>query len=718
MKKIIYLVFGIMFLFNSLSVYAGMRDMIILLDWLQERVEQDLDKAQPSSDPTRSSGFGPTMSSLITALWQKAAPIVVSAATWKNFVQRKEIYADFITLDTHALIAKYKRKFIRFNTDEGIKTFATQCKAYISITEFKTLNAVVRNELMGFLLCYLIPFDQNEWIMEQFGPYFYLLIPKIYQEAQRKKNDYPQEQGHFKKRLSDRERILGLKKGKTVPMPLNPIAFSTPTSINFYQELFQVIPQLFVTKADIQDAQGSKEKTEENIARFLHHWYFYLSGHGAPGKGSEPGTIAGLPSDQFMRLLLFFNNRIQTDFLFYSTCFAGGEHLLYPYERAWFYPPLQRGSLVRRALMPETFNYIIIADTLAYATTSAWLPSIPLPFILGSSTIRFSQYFPVFFQSIKEYFYSHVSSKIDLARIINYVHLFLNKKEEFEPKLQLPVIRYPTTEWFSIVDFKNKIFRLSTVFVDTKEAEAQEIIIRNKEVIVVDPQQFLGRRKAIIDRVHSEILVPVRITKDSPQKKLPAIISSAAARASHYFDKIVVPQGGLYEFTHSFFNVASEAYGRTYYIKRLLCKNDLSGDQSKILDSKYGEGLELNDVIVVVNDRNPFNIRDEKKYNAIIFRYQLQNFAVSWPADDTINNEKFLKEGTFPWLNAITETIPKYPFPLSEVKYKNIIEALKQKQIRGPQAKFSVDIRGLQQELRHLADRLSILNKQLKGFNR
>ena len=699
-----------------------MRDMIIALDWTVERVENDLDVSQQFNQ-SRPPGFGPVTSSLITALWQKAAPIVTSVVTWKNFLQRREIYNDFITFDLQALIIKYKKTFVRFNTDEEISAFATQCKALLSQTQFGTLRAYERKEINGFLLCFLVPFDPKEWIVEQFGNCFYLLIPKIYQENQRAKKDYPEEIVKFKKSLPDRGRILGLKIGTPVASPLDYTKISEPLfkKADYQKEFFQILPQLFVTVKDVEDYGDSKEKTEENKARFLPHWYFYLIGHGGPSQGSVPGFIAGLSSFQFPNLLFFLNNTIQTDFLFYTTCFAGGEHLMWPYERTWFYPSIRPGASPRRAIMPETFNYIIAADTISYAPTIGWSPGIPLPFILGSSHIKFSQNFPLFFKSIKQYFYPEgkITSSWDLARILNYVNSFLTETEEFEEKLRIPVIRYPNTEWFSIIDFNKKILRLSRVFVEAKEAAVQEIIIQDKEVVIIDPKQFFGRRKEIIDREHSEILVPIRIKKDGEQKKLPAIISSAIAPASHYFDKIVVRSlGGFVDFLHSFFHVKQEAYGRTYYIKTLLCRNDLA-DYAGLLGANYGESLELSDVIIVVNDRNLFDKYDVKKYNGVIFRYQIQNFAVFWPADDIKNNEKF-KMGKLPWLNKIKESIPPYPFALPEIKYKEIIEALKLKQARGapkpiekPKPSVEINLNQLQQELKKLFDKLSVLNKQL-----
>ena len=110
-------------LFQTTLVHTGMRDLIILLDWDNESVERDLDELVIAGDPAQSAGFGPISNVLVQAVWQKAAPIVVSAATWRNVMQRKKIFTDFITKDIQALTKEYKGTFKQFKTEAEIQKF-------------------------------------------------------------------------------------------------------------------------------------------------------------------------------------------------------------------------------------------------------------------------------------------------------------------------------------------------------------------------------------------------------------------------------------------------------------------------------------------------------------------------------------------------------------------------------------------------------------------
>jgi hypothetical protein len=692
----------IIVLFSTSLLFSGMHDLIILLDWRNEHVAKDLDKPASSINPSESSGFSAVSSSLVQAIWQKAAPILISSATWRNVMERKQIFADFISKDIAQLKKEYQNKFPRFNTEQGIEQFKKQCMAPFSFIEAMRLPREQKSEAMGFLLCYLMPFNTDEWYMEQFGTYFYLLIPKSYIEKQRQKNNFAKTQMRAKT-LSERERILGLKTGRTVKNPTNYSQFAAPLTFDYQAAFMQVLPQVFVTHADVQDPQGNKEKTEENITRYLPHWYLYFEGHGAPSQQDVRGVIAGLSVDLFQRFLFFCNNRITTDFLYYSTCYAGGQHLLYPYEKEWFYPSAQKGGKIRRALTPEQLNYIIVASTLTYAPSWAWMPSISIPYKLGISQIKFSLFFDRFFDYIKQYFYpAGQPIKDTLISILNLI----NPTSFKESHIQVPVIRYPGTEWFSIIDLKKYVLRLTRVLVDTREAEGKPILVDKQELLVINPSQFIGRRKALIERVHSAVLVPILFT----QPKMPAIISGAAIKASHYFENLQAKEIGFVEFLKSFYKVKEE-HGRTFYIKRLVCSNDLQIDQSRLINASAGEML-LNDVVVVVNDRNPVDRKDKRKINGINFSYKQKHYGAFWYVDQKGRQTQFI-EGQLPRLNSTQKAAPKYPFEIPEARISRVAATLKKRITEPPVKQEFVDVSFLSQQLNHLSQQLGELDRAL-----
>ncbi|KKM83434.1 hypothetical protein LCGC14_1309420, partial [marine sediment metagenome] len=76
--------------------------------------------------------------------------------------------------------------------------------------------------------------------------------------------------------------------------------------------------------------------------------------------------ISGLT---FSKLLSFVNNQINTNFLFYETCYSGGLHLVEPFEKAMLYPPIAKGAPQRMVRAADIFNYTIAAGTVSHVTT-------------------------------------------------------------------------------------------------------------------------------------------------------------------------------------------------------------------------------------------------------------------------------------------------------------------------------------------------------------
>ena len=102
-------------------------------------------------------------------------------------------------------------------------------------------------------------------------------------------------------------------------------------------------------------------------------WDIVLSGHGGSVYDetmSDDGTlswhaapvIADLPLDQFHATLKFFNDRVSTHSLHYSSCFAGGYHSILPFQQSY-----------------HSYNYALIyaclTDCLDYCTWRTNLPS-------------------------------------------------------------------------------------------------------------------------------------------------------------------------------------------------------------------------------------------------------------------------------------------------------------------------------------------------------
>lgn len=732
MKKLCF----IFFLFSvSISIKAGLRDLIILIDWRNERVSNTLSTSQPTYDPSQLSGFGPVTSSLVTALGQEAAPILVSSATWKNFVERKKIFDDFLSKTEQVLIKEYKGTYPRFNTDQGIQNFAQLCKQSVGgyspqFSNFIQSNPAASRELNGFLIPYVTQVSTDNWILQKITPHWYLLVPKKYL-GQIKKEKLPPAPDTIAKTTTDDELLLGLKSGTSIQNPLEVVGHDDGENVLFAEEFLTAIKSLFITINDVKD-KYSKEQTEKNRAIYLHHWYFYLNGHGGPSGPNTIGIITGLRIPQFQTLLTFFDRKIITDFLFYSTCYAGGEHLKIPYIKDWFYPPLtkSRPKDIRKAHRAKAFNYIISAETLVYASTFGWLPSIAIPFKLGVDRVHFLQHFSPFFTGLHNYVYLPVinfkqwvklkpqekkKSYPNLAQILNNVTIFLDKNGKVDDRMQIPVMRYPNTAWFSVIDVQDKIFNLTRVLMEVRSAENRELVIKDKEAVVIHAGSPVTER-SVDEKYHTEMLAPM-VIKKQPQKKPPTFLSNSPRNAIHYFENIDARTCGLLELLQAFLPPIDEYYSRAFYIKKLICRNDnVSAKQNSALGMQANEGVELNNVIILYNGANPTDPKDRRKLDGIFFQHQLQSFRSFWEPHET-NKVQRLKNNEFPGLQKIVEPnfiAPTYP--------QNFLDQQKQK-VALIKNIVSVQEKKIQEQkegkgfLRELSGDLNTLTLQLQNLN-
>ena len=87
------------------------------------------------------------------------------------------------------------------------------------------------------------------------------------------------------------------------------------------------------------------------------NWNIVLFGHGGPALGSYTARTAGVPFDEFKKLLKFLNNDINTNILLYQTCYAGSKWLLKSY--------ITNDK-------PDIYNYPIILTGLSEAPVYSW----------------------------------------------------------------------------------------------------------------------------------------------------------------------------------------------------------------------------------------------------------------------------------------------------------------------------------------------------------
>jgi hypothetical protein len=658
---------------------AGIRDLIILLDEASEQVAKDF-ATNDCLKYTGKSNMAVT-TNLMTALYQKAAPILVSVSVWRNFIERRQMFNDFTLLSIDDLFVKYKYLpcFASKNTVEQLKK---ACQYFVDDTITAEPDASLYNLARDFFLSHHVAFNPVEWKLYMIGPSFCLLVPIAYSKSLEKIDDSP-----FAT-LSNEQLGLGLKPLVPMENPLDPSAYPKET-VDMSEKFISILPELFITKNDVKSL-ADKNKNEEYEYKYLHRWHIFLNGHGSQAAQSslQIAFIAGLKEDYFKRFLHFLNNMVITEFFMYQTCYAGGQHLLTPYERQWMFPSIQTGQ-IRLASRADRFNFTIVTGTLFQDVLITSGPTIITQHWSDQKTIKkkITVHFPIkfdeFFKQLKKFFTNSNLSKssVSLESIINFLHRFIDpntKKMEFG--YQLPVVRFPGTEWFSLVNVSDLVKRLSTTLVAVHEAENTPIIIEKERMVLIDTGSLVKRRLSADE--HSEMLVPLVIKKTVGG--IPVFMSTAVKNSIQYFDAIETGYG-LLALLNAFMPFKDSFYSRWFYVHRIVCENDVKIPAGLFKVERNGT-IVLEQVIILNNATHPFNAKDTKRYNGMIFKNSGISYEAIWESTDQQKND-FLSKKVLPNMLKISDYPFRYPFEdeiVAGPKLKRLFQTLKEHSKKEP----------------------------------
>lgn len=526
----------------------------------------------------------------LEAVYQKAAPILVSGALIESIIEYKIMYDDFIQLNLEDLKQKYG-SYKLFSEPSSIQELRTGCLFLEAIyTQSSKIhqsaapkNAIgtIWKELGGtatslpFITQLLfssskIPFDDYiiKKIVSAQDYHFYLLIPKSYLPAK-----------------IQNDATFGLKTQALQTVTLQDI---NPTSKNYaacHKDMSDVITSLFVTKKDLQNypfiwsifmsghgiysetiqgyirgAQQTLENSERQLVEAKNNPFYRQDLKAIEERISRQKIdlitlenkqhIAGIGMHEFRKLLVFFNSQISVNFLFYNSCFAAGQQAIDAY-----YDFTNKKQLM--------LNYPIASDAITEATTFTrqftlhinFIPSIyelTIPIDKnGFIKMLYKSNFKAFFDALKS------SAIISYNKLLSYVSFYASPDKILIANR--PKIRFPGTQWFSIVDVDKDTYALTNT-----RAVAQglkPLVIRNKNVLLI-----------------SALTIPFPIIFNRLAKQsFPTFVSLQPGKAKHIFSSIEAPQYTLDEVLNGFFFSNKLYASKLFIIDKLLVKDATSG---------------------------------------------------------------------------------------------------------------------------------------------
>lgn len=272
----LYLLRLLCLLLISCSVVSQQRCLLIFQDANQEQL-------------TDSDGMN-IAHQLLTALVQKAAPILVAHNVWNHILMRQERYK----------ISAQNTKTASSEVERILEDIDKRLRSGASLVDLNSSMNMVWYQKNFPLLAQLdtdsykaVCFDSFcarlsdllvDWTIYQAPQQYLLLIPN--------KTDL---QGFNNKKISERLHAQALK----------PIKYGSATDL-------VACLSMLLRRNDC--------------------WSIYLTGHGYHvDQDHQTEMIAGMEIKDFQNLLLFLQQKIKTNLLVYSSCFSSGVHLVKPY---------------------------------------------------------------------------------------------------------------------------------------------------------------------------------------------------------------------------------------------------------------------------------------------------------------------------------------------------------------------------------------------------
>ena len=281
------------------------RDLMILLDFGQseEVLRSELMKHSMIHGAPRSAlaQLGAMTCTMIPALYQKAAPMIVSKSLLYSLIARKKIFKDCLTLDIAQLSRRYGHQKISRAPSLGVfkqhclygqrmynsikselstilKTGTPQeiSKAIDTLTskhpyleasaprslqhysDRRSIKEDMHQELQAYALCYYAPLSSKDFIIKEVSSELALLVPRNYISGLTD-TEYKETAT-----ITPLEKRLGIKLNHLKDITLDDLFKKTP--ITFKIPLCNHLTEILVTKKE-----GSS-----------HTWAVYMTGHGLP----------------------------------------------------------------------------------------------------------------------------------------------------------------------------------------------------------------------------------------------------------------------------------------------------------------------------------------------------------------------------------------------------------------------------------------------------
>jgi hypothetical protein len=320
--------------------------------------EEETDKPQPFATNVllvlldkSESDIGAITISVLTALEQQAAPVVVSLVTLHNIFTLPSL-DEIVGKQPEAERSKYEniKKYydavdavireklsngenyslpgpqigleMALNNPGADEDFKVS-KALQDLAEMKknasynSLKDADAAKVRRALIKRVVVFKQDEWLVKRIDADLVLLVPQSYIQKIKARGVKAQARG-----FSELEALLGLQVDHMEAIANLIESAQQYKNMGGYVNFATALNKIFVPRTAYAQEKPAEEGAKKNVTLgtyFVPTWAIFMNGHGGPNV-----SVAGLPLAQFRQVLDFFATYITVRLLAYLSCYAAG----------------------------------------------------------------------------------------------------------------------------------------------------------------------------------------------------------------------------------------------------------------------------------------------------------------------------------------------------------------------------------------------------------
>lgn len=401
--------------------------------------------------------------------------------------------------------------------------------------------------------------------------------------------------------------------------------------------------------------------------------------------------FAYLTTPNFQKLLAFLDTKIRTKIFCFDSCFSGGG--------------LDRLYEDQKKAIQKIYNYLIVTA----ASTDA-------PSLMSIRMLQFNE----FFSALRTH------DPIDFEEVLNYIFgFYYQEKKLIRFPQNLPLLKFPGREWVSMIDIPEKIVSLGKTLARSRNPNQPLDVSRffagritkegHKKLSMIYPQMVLF----YTDKIPFILKFTAPPTK-TDEAIFPTFFSMISGDAVHELAGVDAADFGLWDIVISGFDESDSR--KIFMIKELTVKNDITNWPGK----KPGQLLKLTDVILFYSVKNPRDIQIKGEIHGIYFTLNGTYYRSWWKkkmtdfSGDTLQNFAMVKDDYMPAFLEFAASIrsqkaskPDSVFNENLEELKKFMEIKPKEKPKKPLPQESQEIESLQKQLQELQKTLNSLQQKI-----